>query len=539
MNSYSHNNNTLHKAVTSFNNKNYDDSILHCKILLKIKKSPQILHLIGLSYLAKGIFEESIKYIEEAITFDPSKSIYYIDLSEAYKLKKDYKKALQLCEKAISIDSSNHKAYFCAATNFQLMKIYPSAFKMAISALTLDDNNFKYKHFIAKCLIDLQKFNEALEIYNNLLIENCNSTSVLLDKSELLRMMFRYEEALSTAELAFSLDENNTNCYIIKSVILREMNKPHDAIVELNKCLIIKPESQLANFNKGVMLLALGDFANGWDLYEWRLKSNDLTPRLNLYNKALWNKEKDCTLLLWQEQGIGDEVMFASIFNELKYDVSKLIVKIDSRLIEIFERSFTGIKFISSQDFIPDTDYTHHLPIGSLPKFYRRSKLKFKGKNSAYLITNPQLNHDLSRYFTNRSKRIIGISWISTNPLSGLKRSTALEDLIKYIDDYDAIFVNLQYGDVDDELLKVQNKLNIKIINIKEINNKQNIDGLFSIIHNCDEVISIDNSTVHFAGSIGKKTEVLLHKSADYRWELNNPNSNWYQSLKLTRDILM
>jgi len=67
----------------------------------------------------------------------------------------------------------------------------------------------------------------------------------------------------------------------------------------------------------------------------------------------------------------------------------------------------------------------------------------------------------------------------------------------------------------------------------------KNIDGLFSIIEKCDEIISIDNSTIHFSGSIGKKTEVLLHESADFRWELYGENANWYKSVKLTRNIIL
>lgn len=531
--------NFFNKAALSFNNKKYDDAISYCKILIKNKKSPQIFHLAGLSYLAKGELNDAIIFLNKAIEFDSKNSTYYVDLGEALKQDKNYKLAMEKFESAIKLDAANHRAYFAAATTFSLMKIFPSAFRMAVSALSLNSNNFKYKHFIAKCLIDLQKFNEALVIFNELSRENTCSSELLLDKAELLRMMFKYQDALETAELVYKSDKNNINYYLVKSVILREMDKPLEAIKILDEGLLVKPDSQLGNFNKGVMLLGLGDFTNGWNLYEWRLKSKELSSKLNFTTKPLWNKEKNSRLLIWQEQGIGDEVMFASIFNDVKKDVEKLIVKIDYRLMPIFKRSFQGIDFIASNEIIDESEYTHHLPIGSLPKFYRNSKLSFDNKNLAYLLTNQKLNEEISIYFPRNNQRNIGISWVSTNPSSGLKRSTAIEDLIHYIGDLGANYINLQYGNVEDEINAARDKLGVNIINIKEIDNKNNIDGLFSIIENCDEVISIDNSTIHFSGSIGKKTEVLLHKTADYRWELNSSKSNWYQSIKLTRNIII
>jgi ADP-heptose:LPS heptosyltransferase len=177
--------------------------------------------------------------------------------------------------------------------------------------------------------------------------------------------------------------------------------------------------------------------------------------------------------------------------------------------------------------------------MGSLPKFYRRSRLSFIDKNLAYLKTNNKINNEINKYFNNRKKRYIGISWRSVNPLSGLKRSATIEDIIKYIGKQDAVYVNLQYGDVSEEIKKINEKMKIEVIDIKEIDNKNNIDGLLSIIDKCDEIVSIDNSTIHFAGAIGKKTEVLLHESADFRWELYGENANWYKSVKLTRNIIL
>ena len=78
------------------------------------------------------------------------------------------------------------------------------------------------------------------------------------------------------------------------------------------------------------------------------------------------------------------------------------------------------------------------------------------------------------------------MSWRSVNPLSGLKRSATLEDVIKYIGQKNVIYVNLQYGNVDAEVEHVEKKMEIEMLNISEIDNKNDLDGLFSLIKNSD-----------------------------------------------------
>ena len=135
-------------------------------------------------------------------------------------------------------------------------------------------------------------------------------------------------------------------------------------------------------------MLQSGDLNKGWELYEWRWKISEWTSVPLKSKNPLWSGEKNSILYLWPEQGIGDEVMFASILEDVKKDVKKLIVKIDERLIDIYTRSFENIKFISSKENINEQDYEFHLPIGSLAKFYRNNLSDFINKNDSYLKTN-------------------------------------------------------------------------------------------------------------------------------------------------------
>lgn len=87
-------------------------------------------------------------------------------------------------------------------------------------------------------------------------------------------------------------------------------------------------------------------------------------------------------------------------------------------------------------------------------------------------------------------------------------------------------------------LLRTSKKLKrdhgVEIHSVKSVNNFFDLEGLFALISACDRVVSIDNSTVHFAGSLGVPCDVLLPFNANWRWGTNgSKTSYWYDSLRL------
>ena len=99
----------------------------------------------------------------------------------------------------------------------------------------------------------------------------------------------------------------------------------------------------------------------------------------------------------------------------------------------------------------------------------------------------------------------------------------------------DVDFVSLQYGDTDEEIEQVRSESSVNVLSFKDVDNFHDIDGLASLIQACDFVVSIDNSTVHLAGALGKDTRVLLPFVPNWRWLMDRCDSPWYSSVKLYR----
>ena len=96
-------------------------------------------------------------------------------------------------------------------------------------------------------------------------------------------------------------------------------------------------------------------------------------------------------------------------------------------------------------------------------------------------------------------------------------------------------FINLQFGEFDEDLqhLKLEHGINIQAI--KDIDNYNDIEGLAALINCLDLVITIQNSTAHLAGALGKNTWIMLTKNARWHWLTNEKKSLWYPTTKLFR----
>ena len=108
-------------------------------------------------------------------------------------------------------------------------------------------------------------------------------------------------------------------------------------------------------------------------------------------------------------------------------------------------------------------------------------------------------------------------------------------ELGKIFQDLDVVLLNLQYGDVNEEIKEFTKATGIEVLQCKSVDNREDLDGLAALIENCDLVVSTSNVTIHLAGALGKETWVLLPYVANFWWLLDRSDSIWYPTLKLYR----
>jgi ADP-heptose:LPS heptosyltransferase len=242
-------------------------------------------------------------------------------------------------------------------------------------------------------------------------------------------------------------------------------------------------------------------------------------------------------VLIWREQGVGDEAMFAGLIPDVIRTGNRSLLDCDARLKPLFARSFPGIDVVSGSGVLlyPDKEIAAHVPSGSLPGLFRKSAEDFAGTASPYLIADAGARERLRAAYAD-GRRLVGLAWHTNNRKTGRARSIDLELLAPLLERSDIRWISLQYGD-HDELEREAGAAGVNLfLDIdRTVNQLLDIDLFAAQIAAMDLVVTIDNSTAHLAGALGVPTWVLLPFAPDWRWLRGREDSPWYPTLRLFR----
>ena len=348
----------------------------------------------------------------------------------------------------------------------------------------------------------------------------------------------RYDIAIETYRKALGRYPKNALIYNNMANAFSRKGDIDSAVKCFEKALKIEPKNVGSHYNKALLVLNLQDFENGWPMYEYRWKKSKLDSTPLVTRRPEWRFGEQTRVLVWGEQGLGDEVMFASLIPDIYAACSKLIVKADKRLIPIFKRSFPiDIEYYPNEETVPEETYDTHIPMGSLPKYFRQNLHSFEPASQGFLSADKARTAAVrDKLLEDGSKTIIGLSWHSTSKIRvAPKRTIRLGQLASAFQAEKVKFMSLQYGNVDADIDQVKKEYGIDVVQVAEIDNFHDIDGLAALMSACYRIISIDNVTGHLAGALGRGIDVLLPRVSNWRWGLDPNSSYWYRSVRLHR----
>lgn len=312
---------------------------------------------------------------------------------------------------------------------------------------------------------------------------------------------------------------------------------PERSVVMCQKAIAIAPKVPHARFNMGQAQLMMGQWEEGWKNYEANLGKH-LGRRERVYGAIpRWTGDNNMMLIAYGEQGIGDEISFASCIPDLQRE-NTVIIECDHRLTGLFKRSFDcdvyGTRYKKG-----GIDWPRRYPIdatvamGSLPGFYRNKTEDFPG--TPYLKADPERRIQWRALLDSLGdKPKIGITWTGGMARTMTKRrSLELEQLLPILKQ-DAHFVSLQYKDCP-EIEAFAETHGVKIHHWPHAMQTQDYDDTAALVAELDLVITVQQSAVHLAGALGVPTWVLIPKAPHWRYGLTGQDMPWYKSVRLYR----
>jgi len=234
------------------------------------------------------------------------------------------------------------------------------------------------------------------------------------------------------------------------------------------------------------------------------------------FSKPRWTGEplSGKRLLVWREQGLGDEIMFASMLHELQALDGIVVLECEPRLVTLFQNSFPEFEvrpeayhqvfpFLNVHD-----DFDVQIPIGSLGGIFRHSVDDFI-RSGPYMKVDIELQEKYrSRLAEQAGNKIkVGICWRSgvVSPTRGASY-TMLQDWSELFKSLDVCLVNLQYGKCEDELFAIEKEFGIEILRWEDTNLQNDLDALAALISQLDVVCSVGTAVAQMSGAVGIPT---------------------------------
>ncbi|MCC7080729.1 MAG: tetratricopeptide repeat protein [Burkholderiales bacterium] len=319
---------------------------------------------------------------------------------------------------------------------------------------------------------------------------------------------------------------------------LHDQHRCDEAIALYREGLHQHPEHVELRWNEGLAHLSLGDYARGWPGYEMRFMRSG-GRKLDRFPYPQWDGQAlaDAKLLVVGEQGIGDEIMFASCLTDLSDRVGGVVLECAPRLERLFMRSFGGIAVHGKERGVP-IDWLRQYPeigaktaIGSLPRFLRCSREAFP-THRGYLIADPErVGSFRHRLRAAGPELTVGISWRGgTSGTRGPMRSIAVEQLRPLFAVPNTRFVSLQHA------LRPDEREQVRAAGMAVWDGAgDDMDDTAALVSALDLTITVANTNAHLAGGLGRPAWVLLNESPDWRWLCAGEASPWYPSLRLFR----
>jgi hypothetical protein len=294
-------------------------------------------------------------------------------------------------------------------------------------------------------------------------------------------------------------------------------------------------------------LLALGDLAQGWRGYARRFED----PRFPFIRREWpwpgWKGEdlSGRTILLWGDQGIGDEILYSGMIREVARQAGACTVECAERLESLYRRSFPDIEIVArtkkSQTMLGERKFDFHCSVLDLGRWLRPRLSAFPNR-AAVLSPDVSRAAELRQMYRKerRDTTLVGLSWRSANPAFGSEKSAPLDAFSPLFKNPELTFVNVQYGDTADEVKAAEKAYGICIRSDPNINALRDLDALSAQLAALDFVVTVSNTTAHLAAALGVPTWLYVPDGRKrlWYWFDRGHYSPWYRSVWICRDRL-
>jgi tetratricopeptide (TPR) repeat protein len=566
----------LDLAFSCYNQGRLLDTEQLCRLVLRdVPCQVDAMQLLGVLLERKGRYAESVQFLREAVRLAPGHAHLHNSLGMALHQLGKHQEAVVEFRRALVIRPDFAKAHNNLGVTLMKLNLIDEAIVSCREAIRLQCDFKEAYNNLGLAMKKMGKLGEALASYEKAVdldpqyagaLSNLGmalicqgrlkeaaeklqkAVSIVPDSAEFLNnlgIIFNrqglFEQAVDASERAVAMKPDYVEAHNNLGTALMELGRFSEAEAAFEKAIVINPECAEAHHNRSLVLLLTARFEEGWDKYEWRWRHGGFSTPLRPFSQVWWDGSLEgvTKLLVWAEQGIGDEVQFSGLIRHVLSRGIHVIIECDRRLVTLLQRSFPGVIVVERTNppvpLLEDPSITHQIPMASIPRVLGLSPDSMSFQSPFMVPDEKQRDRLRNEYKKDRELLLVGISWRSGNAQEGPKRSIDLEQWGPILNVAGARFVSLQYGVCSGELQAAYDRFGVRVLEDQRINSLLNLESFAAQVAAMDLVISVDNSTVHFAGALGIDVWTMLPSEPDWRWGLKGDKTRWYSTMRLFR----
>jgi tetratricopeptide (TPR) repeat protein len=483
-----------------------------------------VLHTLGEYYKA-------IDCYVVALRLAPNLATTYFNLAGTQQKIGKLQEAISSLEIAVQLSPRYARAYQRRGDVHVELAQLDAAIVAYQNAVAIAPDDARSLTAMGVVLRRLGRFEEAACAYRAALSFAPNSADALMNLGNVSLDLGQYEEAIAYHEKSVSLKPECAIAHCNLGQTLQTVRRFEDALVCYQRAIDIDSSYPKAHFNRSLVLLLMGDFARGFEEYEWRWKESLPKP---LFNCPEWDGGLlfGKTILLYSEQGLGDTLQFIRFVDHVRRrSPKKIVVQCQKALFSLLQ-DFPGIdQLVTPGSEMPSLDVC--VSLMSLPYTLKLDVADF-ATQTPYLYCCAQFM-EIWREETKRWKGFnVGIAWQgSTSHPKDRFRSIPLSSFSELAELPGVNLISLQNGYGTEQIQDID----FPLVNLTDRLDKTN--GPFvdtaALIANLDLVITIDSALAHLAGAMGVPVWVVLNTQHDWRWMKDRTNCLWYPTMRLFR----
>jgi len=496
---------------------------------------------LGAVLLAQGETAQSIEACRKALELKPDFAEAWSNLGGALAASGDKAGEMDAYRRALDINPRLAPVWSNLGNALQEAARLTEAVSACRRAVELDPGLAAAWNNLGNALLEHGEHEEAIWACESALRLAPGIAEAWSNLGGALHALRRYEEAVRAHRNAIEIQPGRGRLFFNLGLTFQHCGRNAEAITHFRRALELEPDHADAHGELSIALLLTGQLQEGWEEYEWRWRRPGAEAKR--YDFALWDGDasKPRRLLLWAEQGIGDQILYGSMIAELASSPMTITLEVNPRLVPTYQRSFPQLAVVPQPPPPAASPAAHdcQAPLASLGRWLRRSLESFP-RGQAFLKPDPSRVEGFRSRLARERVAVVGISWRSANKEFGSFKSTELQNWLELLKVPHVRFVDLQYGDTAGERGLVEQQAGVHIEHLPELDLYHDLDGLAALCAACDLVITVSNVTAHIAGALGRPVWLIAPKGNGrlWYWFSGRSDSPWYPTMRIFDQVV-